>query len=81
MNTFEIALLLTILFAMFFTGYMVGEVKGQYVADSFLIEQVQDLMAERNGYKQLYETANKGICTREYQFAQVRKVSEDENRR
>lgn len=30
-----------------------------------LIDNVQDLMAERNGYKQLYETANNGICTSE----------------
>ena len=41
--------------------------------DEYLIEktqeqfwEIQDLTAERNGYKQLYETANAGVCTREY---------------
>ena len=65
-------------------GILIGAVATQnhYIDDNrALTGQVQDLMAERNGYKQLYETANNGVCTIEYEFPKIKSPSDNDEKK
>lgn len=67
MKTFEVALITFIVFVAFLFGLFIGltNYNLEHEAKIDLTAKVQDCIAERNGFEQLYNTANKGICTRE----------------
>lgn len=60
---FEIALLLTILLAMFFTGYAMREVQGEFIADEYLTEKVQEQRWRINGLEQHVKQYEDNACT------------------
>ena len=60
MKPLEITLIFSLLFAMFMCGYMVREVQGQYVADAYLTEKVQEVGWDVKGLEQLNMQLERG---------------------
>ena len=63
MNALETGLIILLLTTMFFTGYAIREVQGQYVADEYLTEKVQEQQWRINGLEQHVKQYEANACT------------------
>lgn len=63
MNALETGLIILILTTMFFTGYMVRELEGEFIAEDYLTEKVQEQQWRINGLEQHVKQYEANACT------------------